>query len=228
MCALSLEKIGALSLIIGSLLFALYSALFPFVLPIARIADDYAEVVLNPNWTRLALLAFAGILLMMVGFYAVYARIRDKSGALGVVGFLFIEAAYLLQACKVTWELLLFPIIARHAESAFLLRDAIIKHDSAVGIFRTVSSLTIFLGIILFCFTLYRANEFPKAAPILVFLGALVYAVGPMLSIFVSITGIFALALGCLLLGAHMLRASRTSSTHERLSASKRILDSLH
>lgn len=224
----SLEKLGALSLILGALLFAIYSALFPIALPMQHLVDDYVEVVLNANWTRLALLAMVGILLMLVGFYAVYARIRDKAGAVGAIGFLFIEAAYLLQACKVTWELFLFPIIARHTESAFLLRDGTINHDGAVEIFRNVSSLTILVGIILFCYSLYRSNEFPKAAPILVFFGALVYAVGPIFSILVSIGGIFTLALGCFLLGVHLLRERGTSSAHERLFAAKRVLDSLH
>ena len=205
----SLERLGGISLIVGSVLFAAYASMFPVLLPIGSGTYDYVAVVLNPNWVRLAFVAFIGILLMLVGFYAVYSRIRAKGGVLGAVGFLFIEAAYLLQACKVTWELFLYPIIAAHPESAFLLREAIIKHDPAVVAFRTVSAITIFLGVVLFCFALHRSNEYPSVAPLLIFGGAIVYAIGPVVSIFASIAGIFVLAIGCSLLGIRLLKPNR-------------------
>ena len=200
---LTLEKVGGVSLILGSLLLAAYSALIPALLPVGN-TIEYVQMVLNPNWVRLAIIAFSGVILMLIGFYAVYSRIRASAGLIGAIGFLFIEAAYLLQACKVTWELFLYPIIAAHPESAFLLRNLIIKHDPAVGIFRLMASVTILLGIVLFCYTLYRSSEYPKPAAVLIFVGALVYALGPMISIFVSVTGIFTLAVGCLLIGLRL------------------------
>jgi hypothetical protein len=203
---LTLEKVGGASLILGSLLLAAYSALFPALLPVSNGTNDYVQMVMNPNWVRLAIVAFAGVLLMLIGFYAVYLRMRSSAGLVGAIGFLFIEAAYLLQACKVTWELFLYPVIAAHPESAFLLRDLVIKHDPAVGIFRLMASVTILLGIVLFCYTLYRSTEYPKSAAVLIFAGAVVYALGSAISIFVSVAGIFTLALGCLLIGLRLFR----------------------
>jgi hypothetical protein len=203
---LTLEKVGGASLILGSLLLAAYSALFPALLPVSNGTNDYVQMVMNPNWVRLAIVAFAGVLLMLIGFYAVYLRMRSSAGLVGAIGFLFIEAAYLLQACKVTWELFLYPVIAAHPESAFLLRDLVIKHDPAVGIFRLMASITILVGIVLFCYTLYRSSEYPKLAAVLIFAGAVVYALGSAISIFVSVAGIFTLALGCLLIGLRLFR----------------------
>lgn len=207
MNALTLEKFGGASLILGAFLLAAYSALFPALLPVGNGTYDYVQMVMNPNWVRLAVIAFIGIILMLIGFYAVYTRIRSSAGMVGAIGFLFIEAAYLLQACKVTWELFLYPIIAAYPMSGFLLRDLIIKHDPAVGVFRAMASITILVGIVLFCFTLYRSSEYPKAGAVLIFIGALVYALGPMISIFVSVAGIFTLAVGCLLIGIRLFRA---------------------
>ena len=203
---ISSEKVGGASLILGSLLLTAYAALFPVLLPVGNGTYDYVQLVLDPDWVRLAAAAFAGVLLMLVGFYAVYSRIRARAGLVGAIGFLFIEAAYLLQACKVTWELFLYPVIAAHPESAFLLRDLVIKHDPSVGVFRLAASVTIFVGILLFCYTLYRSSEYPKPAAVLIFAGALVYAVGPVFSIFISVAGIFTLAIGCLLIGLRLFR----------------------
>lgn len=204
MNGLSLEKIGGVSIIAGSLLFAIYASMFPLLLPLQ--SGDYLQIVLDPNWRWLAMTAFIGILLMLVGFYAVYQPIRATSGIIGALGFLLIEAAYLLQACKVTWEYFLYPVIANHAESAFLLHDKIIRNNPSVAAFRTISSLVILAGIILFCLALYRSKLYPKAAAVLIFAGALLYASGPVAGIMVSVIGIFTLAAGCLLLGVRLLK----------------------
>ena len=102
MSVLSVEKVGGISLIAGSLLLTVYSVLFPVLLPLNGGQYDFVQVVLNPNWVRLATIALAGVVLMLVGFYAVYLSVRASAGMVGAIGFLFVEAAYLLQACKVT------------------------------------------------------------------------------------------------------------------------------
>lgn len=201
-----LEKLGGIAIIVGALLLSAYAVLFPILLPLGTGSFDYAEMVRSPGWVPLALIAFVGVLALLVGFYAVYAKMRDTAGMQGAVGFLFLEAAYLLQACKVTWELFLYPVIARFPESAFLLRDAIIKNDPAVLAFRISASATILIGIVLFCLAIYRSAIYPKPAAALILAGAVVYALGPMISVFVSIAGIFTFALGCMLLGMRLLR----------------------
>jgi hypothetical protein len=201
---LSLEKVGGVSIIVGSLLFAIYSAGYPLLLPLQ--SGDYQQIILDPNWKRLALTALIGICLMLIGFYGVYLKIREESGLMGALGFLLIEAAYLTQACKVTWEYFLYPVIAEHAESAFLIHDNIIRNDPSVAMFRNVSSLVILAGIIFFCLTLYRSRLYPKAASVLIFAGALLYASGPVTGVMVSVVGIFTLAVGCLLLGVRLLK----------------------
>jgi hypothetical protein len=206
----SAEKFGGAALILGSILLTVYTALFAVLLPIGGGPREFVGVVLNPNWVWLAVLAFVAMLLMMIGFGAVYMRLRANAGLVGMIGFLVIEAAYLLQVCKITWELFFYPIIAAHSESAFLLRDAIILHDPHVAIFLVMSAVAIFSGVTLFCFTLYRSNAYPKLAAILIFVGAILYAVGPMISLLVAIAGAGTLSIGCFLLGLRLL-ASRES-----------------
>ena len=204
---MNLNKTGGIALILGSILFALYSSLFFVRLPISSGDFDLAAVVMDSDWLRLTITAFAGILLMLIGFYAAYERIRGTSGGLGAWGFLLIEFAYLLQACKVTWEIFLYPVIAGNPASAFLLRDGILKHAPAVEMFRSAASLVIFAGILLFSTALYRSRQFSKIAPVLVFGGALLYATGPFISIFVGVLGIFLFAVGCSLLGVRLIRS---------------------
>jgi hypothetical protein len=200
---------GGFSHIAGSILLATYSVLFLSLFPLSEIQKDFSRVVLSPPWIGLAGVAFAGVVLMAFGFAAVYSRLYQGAGTLGLVGFVFIEIAYLLQACKVTWEIFVYPIIAGDASSTGLLRDGILRDHSLFHAFKAGASASIFLGTILFCLTLVRSKEFSKAAGILVFVGALVYGLGPVLSMMVAIGGIVVFALGCLLLGLELIRNQR-------------------
>jgi hypothetical protein len=70
-----------------------------------------------------------------------------------------------------------------------------------VAAFRLVSLATIFVGTVLFSMTLYRSRVYPKAAAIFTGVGALVYGIGPMVSVLVAIAGIVTFAIGCCLIG---------------------------
>jgi hypothetical protein len=144
--------------------------------------------------------------MMIFGFGAVYSKLFTESGVVGLLGFIFVEIAYILQACKVTWEIFLWPVIASHRESQFLLRDFIIKNSALVATFRVIASITIFLGIILFCIALIRSKSFPKLGGILIFIGAFMYGLGPLISVIVAMAGIFILSIGCTIIGLSLIK----------------------
>ncbi len=204
MTLISIQRTAAFALISGSLLLAAYAAAFPALLPMDRMSSDFSQLVRSPHWSWIASSAFAGVVLSAAGFAGVYSRLWDTSGVPGFMGFLFLEAAYLLQACKVTWEIFLYPLIARHPAAVVLLRDGLIRDSALVGWFRLGATLTIFAGTLLFCFTLVRSRAFPKSAGVLVFAGALIYGIH--LSTASAIAGILIHALGCLVLGLRLMR----------------------
>jgi hypothetical protein len=193
------DRLGGLALIVGSALLAVYAILFAVLLPVGA---SYDQLVVAPSWRPLALTALVGVLLLLSGFYAVYVRMRPTAGTLGAIGFAFVGIAYIFQVCRITWELCIDPVIASRPESVFLLRDMVLFNDPVTAGFRLASTLTIFVGTVLFSIALYRSREYPKAAAILTGLGALVYGIGPMVSIFVAIAGIVTFSIGCLLIGA--------------------------
>jgi hypothetical protein len=199
------SRIGAVSLIFGSLLLAVYALLFAVLLPLGA---PYHQLVVNPSWRPLAFTALTGVLLLLGGFYAAYERMKPTAGAIGAIGFASVTVAYIFQACRLTWELCIDPVIASHSESVFLLRDMVIFSNPVVATFRFVSLATIFIGTVLFSTALYRSRVYPKTAAILTGLGALVYGIGPMVSVPVAIAGIVMFAVGCGVIGVRLLTAS--------------------
>lgn len=199
-----LQRLGGIAIISGAMLLTLYAIAFAVLLPIPGGVYDLTVLAVHPLWTGIATLSLCGILLMLFGFAAVYSRLYIESGWVGFFGFILIEIAYVLQACKVSWELFLYPVIGVHAVALF--RDGILRHAPLVIVFRSIASGVILLGIVLFCYALVRSREFPKYAGVLIFAGALVYAAGPILGVLVAIAGIITLSIGCLLLGLKLIR----------------------
>jgi hypothetical protein len=208
----SLQKAGGVSVILGALFLAAYSVLFTLVLPVNEVRHDITAAVMSPGWTWIALVAFIGVIFMIFGLAAVYSRMFEGAGITGFIGFLVVELAYILQACKVTWEICLYPVISSNQVFAPLLRDRIIQLSPLVGMFRTAASASIFIGIILFCFALVRSKEFPKIGGILVFAGALIYGFGPMLSVVIAIGGIVILSIGFFLIGLRLMCPVETTA----------------
>ena len=198
------RNVGAISITAGSLLLAAYAALFPIVLPIGRGTFDYLQVVLSRWWVPLTATAFIGVLLLAVGFDVVWSRLRPTAGSAGWIGFISLKTALILQACKLTWELFLDPIIAAQPQAAFLLRDSVIINDPAVVTFRLVSAVTILIGVLLFGVALYQSGEFPRKVLVLIAIGAIVYAIGLTVSVWVAIAGVVTLSVGCLLMGIRL------------------------
>lgn len=205
----SYERLGAAFIVVGSALLAVYAALFSLLLPIGSGGFDYPRLVVNPYWKQLALLAFLGVVSMLTGLDAIHSRMRATAGFMGTVGLVLTKVALLLQACVLTWELLLDPIVAAHAESAFLLRDGVIARDPGMAIFRWVFLSTIVVGALLFGLAIYRSNQFPKPAIVLIVVGAAVYAVGPVVSVLLAIGGVIMVAGGGLLIGVRLWRVPR-------------------
>jgi hypothetical protein len=204
----SFERLGAACFMVGSTLLAGYAVLFAVLIPVGGAGAEYSLVVLDSNWARLSLVAFIAILFMLAGLDAVFSRIRATAGLTGTIGFLLTKIAFVLQACVLTWELLLDPIIAANAGSAFLLRERIIANDPGMVIFRWGAVLSIFLSTMLFGLAVYRSKAFPSSALVLIIIGAVAYATGPMISIIVAVAGVIALSAGCILIGAKLWRAT--------------------
>ncbi len=203
----TLQKLGGIALIKGAVLLTVYAVAFMTLLPASEARHDFTQLVQNSNWVWIALVAFGGVLAMIFGFIMVYSKIYVEAGITGLIGVISIVFAYILQACKVTWEIFLYPVICASQTYAPLLKDLVIQHSTGVVIFRYAASLSILIGIVFFCIALIRSTAFPKIAGILIFTGALVYGIGPMLNVFIAIGGIVVLSVGCSIIGLDMVKA---------------------
>ena len=201
----TLQKLGGISIIGGSILLAVYSILFSTLMPLDQIRQDYTLAVLNPIYVWNASVAFFGLLFMLFGFTAVYSKLYKDSGIVGFLGYIFISIAYIIQMSKVTWEIFVYPVLATNEGSIFLLKNFVFHSDPGIVLFRILSSIAILIGIILFCIALIRSKEFPCIGGILILVGAIIYGIGPMLTVLIAISGIIIFSIGCLMIGLRLI-----------------------
>jgi len=87
----------------------------------------------------------------------------------------------------------------------------VIATNLAVVAFGWVWLASMVVGPLLLGLAVYRSNQFPRMAVVLIVLGAVVYAAGPAVSIFVAIGGVILFAVGGLLIGVRLWQpAERT------------------
>ncbi len=202
----SIQRLGGISLIAGAFLLTAYAVLRPLIMPVKEKISDITIIISNPNWVLISTISFIGVLLMVFGFAGVYSRIYANAGILGLLGFIFVELAYIFQACQLAWEIFIFPAIVSYGPSIPLFRDGIIFHSPLFSLFGIIFKGSIFLGILIFCISLIISRKFHMSAAILILAGAVVYAIGPALSTYVGVAGIFVLSVGCLILGMGLIR----------------------
>jgi hypothetical protein len=200
----TIQRWGGISIILGLLFLTAWAICWSTILPVNERLRDISLMISSPNWIWISSLAFPGTLFMIFGFTAVYARLYNKAGVLGLIGYVFIILAYIFQAAKITWEIFVYPIIVGFEPSIALFRDKILMQHPQFILFRWLASIAIFLGVILFCITLIRSREFPKSAGILILCGAIIYAVGPVINIYLAIAGVVILSIGCFIVGYKM------------------------
>jgi hypothetical protein len=199
------QRLGGMSIIIGAILLTLWTICWTFLLPIHERLRDVSLLIVNHNWIWISSISLFGVILMIFGFTAAYARMYHKVGISGFIGFLLVIIAYIFQAAKITWEIFIYPVLAENSSSIFLLRDRVLFVSPLVVLFKWLSLISIFVGVILFCISLIRSKEFPKLSGYLVFCGAILYGIGPMIHIYLAVIGVVILSLGCFFIGYRML-----------------------
>lgn len=135
--------------------------------------------------------------------------LANKTGAIALIGFAALQLALIMMMCTVAFEAFIYPIIGADAEISRLLRDQVILDDDAYSAFRTGGMAAALLGLALFNTALMRSRAVGRAAPLLVFVGAILTPLGN-ISPWMGAAAIALFALGCFLMGRRLVREARS------------------
>ena len=201
----AIQRLGGYSMILGAV-FLFFWTLCRFIcLPSHIAGNDFNALVQNPNWKWVISLSLPGVIFTIFGFTAVYSRLYRSSGFLGLIGYIFIVLSYLHQLSQIVIEIFIYPIISETAP--ILLGAQNLYFHPLFSQFRTSFYFLMAIGLPLFCLAIIRSKEFPKSSGFFILSGAILYAIGPMITIYVALSGIVILSTGCFILGKKLLSA---------------------
>ena len=198
------EKASGVALIAGAIGLAVYALLIPLLLPGVGAKPDFVVWVTHPAWRWLCLLAMLSLVGLMIGFGGLYARMRSATGVWALIGFVAVELAFLMMVCTLSAELLQYPVVGAHGDTAYLLRDKIIYDDPIVTAFRNTALGASAIGLLLFNTALIRSRRFGKWPPLLALAGAVGVTLASV-SVFIELVGIVLLGLGCVAMGWRLI-----------------------
>jgi len=140
---------------------------------------DILSSVTTSAWAIIQSLKFTMCLLGLLGIAGIYARQVEKSGWLGLAGYLLFSLFYVLTAALVFAEAFILPLLATEAPKfveGFLGIITSVPSEVSLGALPTLYLLTgiagYTLGGLLFGIATFRANILPRWAGVLFAIGA--------------------------------------------------------
>jgi hypothetical protein len=187
-----LTRWSGLALLLAGLLIAIPTLFHP--------SDSDPQAFLNAAWTPVHALLITGAILSMFGLIGLYRVQAERTGALGLVGFVLSFIGSALVVAALVADAFVLPVIAADPAGRALLDPAGPLFGGALGLVFLLMALTFSLGSILFGFATARSGVLPRWA------GALILIGGPLLA-FTPPLPTLAGMVGALLLGAGYLWA---------------------
>jgi hypothetical protein len=172
----TLTRWSGLAAIVGGLLYSLYWIFHPLV----------PSIVANPSgYTAEHLVGLLGQALTLLGLIGIYARLAERTGWLGLIGFLLVFVGVLSFFAVTATDAFVWPALATNPASRALILTSANEFDQASVVFNSNSALIgvgligIALGGIVMGIAVMRSNALPRWAGALLLIGSPLLALGP-------------------------------------------------
>jgi hypothetical protein len=136
-----LRLFGSIMPVMYGVIMLTYGTLWFAAMGSAQMNDDaILTAVRAPWWIPLSVLGYAGVLAGIPAFASFYLSYRDRAGKTGFLGALFMVWALVIQGSSVSWEIAIYPLLAK-------LNPEII---SSGAIYQNPVSGSIYLALLVF------------------------------------------------------------------------------
>jgi len=171
-----LIRLGGLAALVGFAVIGPLDAIWEFVFPDNVVPSIQ---VASHTWFLVHLLYIVVQPIALLGLIGLYARQAEKAGVLGLIALLMVYCGFMLLFAGEWSQTIIYPVFA-HAAPQF------IDHPDqnvlqALDVSQVITSVLALGGLILFAVASLRAVVLPRAAAVLVLVGAIVGLVGNLL-----------------------------------------------
>ena len=192
MSSKTLVRVSGLALLLAGVLLALAIPFHP--------SDADPQALIRPAWVPVHTVFTIGVLLSLFGLMGLYLRLRERTGWLGLLGFVFLFSGSAFVLAVLFFEAFVAPAIAASAAGPALLDPAGPLFGGPLFVILLLTSGIFSLGALLFCIALLRSGTAARWAGLLLLAGILLAFWPPLPQLVGTIGGIL-LGVGYVWLG---------------------------
>jgi len=170
------SQISGILLVAYSCLMALFALLWHFLLPYNGNIENYLMMIKDPNWFAVNMCGWLGTLTGIFALMLFTQRVYKGLAKIGKLGVFLVFVAFLLHFCLVTWELVIFPVLAQTEASEFVISQGLIMKSPMALVVYSLFSLCFSLGFVFLGIALVKLKIYNKIFIIGLMLGAFLYA----------------------------------------------------
>jgi hypothetical protein len=196
MLSKTLVRLSGLALLLSGILIAVPIVFHP------SYADSQA--LLRPAWVPVHIALTIAAILGLFGLVGLYTRLRERSGWLGLIGFMLLFSGTALFVAVLSIEAFVLPALAYSAAGQTLLDPAGPLFNGPLNVFLLLTGIIFSLGCLLFCVAILRSGISGRWIGLLL-LGGILLAFWPPLPDLVGIIGGVLLGLGFIWFGYILL-----------------------
>jgi hypothetical protein len=166
-----------------------------------------SQALLRPAWMPVHIALTMAAIFGLFGLVGLYSRLRERSGWLGLTGFVSIFTGTALFVAVLSIEAFVLPALASSASGQALLDPAGPLFGGPLNVFLLLTGSIFSLGCLLFCIAILRSDISGRWVGLLL-LGGILLAFWPPLPDLVGIIGGVLLGLGFIWFGYILLARS--------------------
>ncbi|MHA2247811.1 MAG: hypothetical protein ACXADY_22885 [Candidatus Hodarchaeales archaeon] len=198
-------RITGLANIISAVFLLLFWFSYAILLPINEVPTNYHLLILDPDWLIVNSLGVIGFVLALVGILGVFFKQFNDLTELGMFGFLITFVGQVLYNAGIYYETFIWPVLAENDPNLINLSSGPIYSNPVFFIMLLLAGSVYVLGFLIFGYSTYKTDSFPKWAILLLAIGIVLFIPG-FFPYLIRSVGIIGYAIGLIWVGYVLIK----------------------
>ncbi|MHA2423294.1 MAG: hypothetical protein ACXAEF_00770 [Candidatus Thorarchaeota archaeon] len=171
-------RITGFANIISAVFLLLFWFLYAILLPINEVPANYHLLILDPDWLIVNGLGVIGFVLALVGVLGIFFKQFDDISEVGILGFLITFVGQVLYNAGIYYETFIWPVLAASDPTLIDLSTGPIYSNPVFFIMLILAGSLYAFGFLIFGYSTYKTNSFPKWGILLLVIGVVLFTPG--------------------------------------------------
>jgi hypothetical protein len=171
-------RVTGLANILSAVFLLLFWFSYAILLPIDEVSTNYHLLILDSDWLIVNSLGVIGFVLALIGILGIFFKQSKDLTEVGMFGFLITFVGQVLYNAGIYYETFIWPVLAESDPNLIDVSDGPIYSDPVFFMMLLLAGSIYVVGFLIFGYSTYKTNSFPKWAVLLLVIGVLLFIPG--------------------------------------------------